>query len=388
MKKIPVKSYLLAALAAGIVFTFPSCHNDKKDGKESQVDNAPEKVDVSTPVIMNVVLSRPYPATIISDSQADVVARVDGVITGKYFEDGAYVTKGQRLYTIEATKYTASVEEAQATLNNAQSQLSYAANRLEALEQAFESNAVSEMDVIQAKDTKMQALASVNSAKSALKIARLNLGYCTVTAPISGRITASVLDVGSYVGGEGSPVTLASVYDENTLSVSFDIEDSQYSVLAANGIKMGDSLMNKVPLYIDGNQSAVVYANIYYISPDVSQSTGTVRLKGHIKDDAGQLRQGMYVKANLPYATVENGILVRDASIGTDQLGKYLYVVNDSDRVQYRHIEVGELYSDTLRLVTKGIRPGERYVTEAMLRMRQGLKVIPVSSDSGSTHTK
>lgn len=389
MKKIHIpsylqKSYLQYACSAALILTLASCH-DKNEGKDSQSDNAPEKVEVATPVIKNVVLSRPYPATIISDSQVDVVARVDGVITGKYFEDGAYVRKGQKLFTIEATKYTASVEEARASLNNAQSQLSYAANRLEALEQAYASNAVSEMDVIQAKDTKMQALASVNSAKSALSIAQLNLGYCTVTAPISGRITASTLDVGSYVGGEGSPVTLASVYDENTLSASFDIEDSQYSVLAANGIKMGDSLMNKVPLYVDGNQSSVVYANIYYISPDVSQSTGTVRLKGHIKDDSSILRQGMYVKANLPYATVENGILVRDASIGTDQLGKYLYVVNDSDIVQYRHIEVGELYSDTLRLVTKGLKPGERYVTEALLKMRQGLKVTPVNSSLSSS---
>ncbi|MDE5773218.1 MAG: efflux RND transporter periplasmic adaptor subunit [Muribaculaceae bacterium] len=351
-----------------------------RHGKESHALDEIQSVEVATPIIQSVILSRPYPASIISDSQADVVARVDGQITGKYFEDGAYVTKGQRLYTIEPTKYAASVDEAKATLNNAMSSLSYADNRLQALEQAFTSNAVSEMDVMQARDTKMQAQAAVNSARSALRIAQLNVEHCTVVAPVSGRITSSLFDVGAYVGGEGSPVTLASIYDENSLSVSFDIEDAQYSRLASNGIVMGDSLMNNIPLSIDTDQLSGVSASIYYISPDVSQSTGTVRLKGRIKDNKGILRQGMYVKAHLPYASIADGLLVRDASIGTDQSGKYVYVVNDSNIVAYRRIQVGELYNDTLRLVTKGLNPNDRYVTQAMLKVRQGIKVHPILS--------
>lgn len=354
---------------------FISCDRNKGDNKDT--DEIPA-VAVSTPIIKSVVLSRPYPATVISDSQADVVVRVDGQITGKYFEDGAYVSKGQKLFTIETSKYVASVDEAKATLANANSSLSYAANRLQALEEAFKSNAVSEMDVMQARDNKMQALAAVNSARSGLRIAQLNYDYCTVVAPVSGRITSSLYDVGAYVGGEGAPVKVASVYDENNLSVSFDIEESQYSLLASNGIAIGDSLMNNIPLTIDGNEMPSVLARLYYISPDVSQSTGTVHLKGHIADNKGALRQGMYVKAHLPYASIDNGILVRDASIGTDQSGKYLYIVGDSDIVQYRHIEVGGLYDDTLRLVTKGIKPDERYVTEALLKVRQGVKVKPI----------
>ncbi|MDE6295358.1 MAG: efflux RND transporter periplasmic adaptor subunit [Muribaculaceae bacterium] len=352
-----------------------SCDGNKRGDKETE--DTPV-IDVAIPIVKSVVLSRPYPASILSDSQADVVVRVDGQITGKFFEDGAYVRKGQKLFTIETTKYVASVDEAKATLANANSSLSYADNRLQALEEAFKSNAVSEMDVMQARDNKMQALASVNSARSALRIAQLNYDYCTVVAPVSGRITSSLYDVGAYVGGEGSPVTVASVYDENNLSVTFEIEDAQYSLLAANGIAIGDSLMNNVPLSLDGNDRPSVFARLYYVSPAVSSSTGTLRLKGRIADNSGALRQGMYVKAHLPYASVDNGILVRDASIGTDQSGKYLYVVGDSDLVQYRHIEVGELYEDTLRLVTKGIKHGERYVTEAMLKVRQGLRVKPV----------
>lgn len=338
------------------------------------------EIEVSAPIVESVVLTRTYPATLSSDSHADVVARVSGTVTGKFFEDGARVVKGQRLFSIETTKYAAAVSEATASLRNAESQLSYASDRLDALCEALKSNAVSEMDVVQARNTKIQAQAAVNSAKAQLQVASTNLGYCTVVAPVSGKISASLFDVGAYVGGEGAPVALASIYNEGDLSVQFDVEESQFADLAKAGIQVGDSLMNHVPLEIEGSGPASFFASIYYVSPDVNPSTGTVTMKGHVKDPSGLLRQGMYVKAALPYGTDPKGVLVRDASIGTDQLGKYIYVVNDSDKVVYRHIEVGGLYRDSLRLVTKGISPSDKYVTKAMLNVRQGMKVKPVSA--------
>ena len=85
----------------------------------------------------------------------------------------------------------------------------------------------------------------------------------------------------------------------------------------------------------------------------------------------------MYVKVKLPEGRIDTAVLVKDASIGTDQRGKYLYVVNDSDKVVYTPIEVGDLYADTLRLVNKGIKAGDRYVTKAMLKVRDGMTVSP-----------
>ena len=80
----------------------------------------------------------------------------------------------------------------------------------------------------------------------------------------------------------------------------------------------------------------------------------------------------------LPYGEASNAVLVKEASIVTDQLGKFLYVVNDSNVVRYRHIEVGQLMGDTLRQVLEGISPQERYVTEALMKVRDGMKVKPV----------
>ena len=97
-----------------------------------------------------------------------------------------------------------------------------------------------------------------------------------------------------------------------------------------------------------------------------------MRLRAELDNPDGVLKPGLYVSVTLPYATAEKAILVDNASIGTDQLGKYLYVVN------VRHIEVGQLVDDNRRIVTSGLSPDERYVTKALMKVRQGMKIQPI----------
>jgi multidrug efflux pump subunit AcrA (membrane-fusion protein) len=103
-------------------------------------------------------------------------------------------------------------------------------------------------------------------------------------------------------------------------------------------------------------------------------------LKGKVKNIDNELKDGMYVTVSLPYGKMPKAILVKDASIGTDQLGNYLYLVNDSNKVVYAPIEVGEIFRDSLRVVTKGVKAGDRYVTKALLTVRAGETVKPVTA--------
>lgn len=100
-------------------------------------------------------------------------------------------------------------------------------------------------------------------------------------------------------------------------------------------------------------------------------------LKASIDNRYNELKDGMYATVSLPYAFEPNAILIKDASIGTDQLGKYVYVVNDSNKVVYTPIEVGETVNDTLRIVNKGLSPRSKYVTKALLKVRDGQTVTP-----------
>ena len=120
------------------------------------------------------------------------------------------------------------------------------------------------------------------------------------------------------------------------------------------------------------------WKNITRFPPNVDLSTGTLNVRANLDNKDGELKSGLYVTITLPYSEKRDAVLVRDASIGTDQLGKYLYIVNDSNIVRYRHIEPGQLVDDTLRQVVSGLEPNERYVTTALLKVRDGMSITPI----------
>lgn len=334
-------------------------------------------VDVALPLVDSVTLHKTYPGYIRALNKADVVARVSGQILTRNYKEGDRVAKGQVLFTIEPTKYLDAVRQAEASLATARSQYDYYSRQYQAMKKALEADAVSQMDVIQAESSMNTAKASIRNAEAVLSTARENLGYCTVRAPRSGRISLAELSPGNYVNGEMSPVTLATIYDDTEVKAVFDIEDSQYEAMLGDRSADGGRLLKSIPLKFAGQLPHSYTADLDYTSPNVETSTGTLTLEGAVSNPYGELKDGMFVTVDLPYGTEPQAILIRDASIGTDQLGKYVYVVNDSNKVVYTPVELGELYRDTLRIVNKGLSARTRYVTKALLTVRNGETVKP-----------
>lgn len=351
-----------------------SCGNKRQAADEGLLT-----VDVALPVTDSITLYKTYPGYAGANASADVVGRVNGQLLTKNYDSGSLVKKGAVLFTIEPTKYSDAVRQAQAALATAESEYEYASKQAQAMKKAFESDAVSRMEVIQAESSMQQAEAAIKNARAALSTANTNLAYCTVRAPFTGHITSATVDVGNYINGEGAPFKLATIYDDSSMIVSFAIEDSQYErMMGAKSDPAVEALYHKVPLEFEEPLPHTYTADMYYTSPAIDKSTGTLNLKVTVDNPYGELRDGMYVTVKFPYDTDPDAILVKDASIGTDQLGKYLYVVNDSDKVVYTPIEVGGIYDDSLRVVTKGISRDSRYVTSAMLKVRDGMPVKPV----------
>ena len=364
-------SYIACAALCSVVMT--ACHKKEKP----HTMTVPE-ISVATPVIDSVVLYKTYPGTLSAMSSAKVMARVNGILEKKHFQSGSYVRAGQPLYTIESSHYRDLVQQAEATLSSARSQYDYASRQYAARKKALESDAVSQMDVAQAKNSMENAEASIKSAEAALNSARINLGYCTVTAPADGWVSDGVYSVGNYVNGEAAPVEVTTIVNNSKFNVLFHIEDSQYeNMIRSNGGASGP-LYRAMPVHFSEELPHTYTADLYYQSPSIDPSSGTLLLKGELKNIENELKDGMYVTISLPYGVNPRAVLINDASIGTDQLGKYVYLVNDSNRVVLQHIEVGDVYRDTLRIVNNGIEPGQRYVTKALLSVRSGMEVKPV----------
>ncbi|MCH5241306.1 MAG: efflux RND transporter periplasmic adaptor subunit [Muribaculaceae bacterium] len=366
--------YLKASIVLACCFSLLSCHKKKQD----DYGDMERPVDVAEAYTDSVVLFSTYPGYLTAEYYAQVVGLVNGRLETMNYSSGQFVNKGQVLFTIDPTLYIDALHRAEATLKSNESNLEYSKSHYDAVLKALEDNAVSKMEVLQAESDYNQAVASVKDSKAALHTAQVNYGYCTVTAPISGYITNNKLSIGNYITGADSPVVLAEIYDHTHLYVNFEVEDVRYEKMTAGQKKIDDVLYKNVPLKFQEPLKNEYACDLTYIAPAVDRSTGTLLLQGKILNIDNELKEGMYVTISLPYGENPKAVLVKDAAIATDQIGKYMYVVNDSNTIVKRRIDVGEIYQDSLRVINTGIQPGDKYITKALLTVRAGEKVKPI----------
>lgn len=359
---------LLAALVA-----VQSCH---KSERREQTE-VPE-IDVALVRADSVVIHSTYPGTLVATQEVDLVGRVDGYLLAKDYKPGDFVHEGDILFRIEDRNYRDAVQQAEAQLSTAQATYNYASSRYDAMKRALESDAVSKMEVEQAKSAVEEAAAAIKTAEAALQTARTQLSYCTVRAPFDGHVTLASYDVGAFVAGEASPVALAKIYHDNVMYLDFSIEDA--AALANIKARVADSphLYDSMKVVFSEPLLHDYTARLDYMAPRINTSTGTMQLQAEIANPYGELRSGMYATIELPSAADPHALLVKDAAIASDQLGDYIYVVNDSNKVVYTPVKTGETVGDTLRLITSGVHEGEKYVTKALLKVRDGMTVKPL----------
>ncbi|MBO5865712.1 MAG: efflux RND transporter periplasmic adaptor subunit [Bacteroidaceae bacterium] len=333
-------------------------------------------IEVATPIEKGITLTREYPGYLKADATIPIMGRVNGNIIKRNFTEGSRVKKGDLLFVIEPTLYENAVAQAEASLQTSIAEQEYANSNYRRMQAAISSNAVSEIELLQAKSRVESCNAAVDNAKAALKTAQTKLGYCYIQAPANGSIGLAEQPTGAYIAGEMSPVELCRLYKDDVMYAFFDIPDIQWfrKTLATNG---GIDQSNITFTLGEGN-IIKRSATIDYLAPNVNTGTGTLQIRAELPNSDGLLKSGSYISIIMPYDRIDKALLVKDASIGTDQTGKFIYVVSPQNEVEYRRIETGSIVDDTLRLVTAGLEPGERYVTKALLKVRNGMPIQPI----------
>lgn len=360
-------------IAAAAILAAGAC---SRSGNSQQPEL--QQVDVAYPTTDSVTIFQTYPGKLVANREVTLMARVDGNLMSKDYASGALVKKGSVLFRIEDRNYRDAVARAQAALAQAKANREYAATRYSALAEALKGDAVSEIEVAQAKSTLSECEAAVKDAAASLQTAETQLSYCTIRAPFDGHITTNSYDVGSYIPGAASPVALATIYEDNEMIAEFSIEDNATLSDLRRNYDAGVIDYHNIPLKFSETLGHDYTGDLYYFAPDVNTSTGTLALNASVGNPYDELRSGMFVTIDLPVASEPRALLISDAAISTDQLGKYVYVVNDSNRVVYTPIETGQQVRDSLRIVTKGLSEKDRYVTKALLKVRDGIEVKPV----------
>lgn len=354
-----------------ILITIIGSCNEKKENAATM--NLP--IEVATPIVQEVTLTREYPGYLDADATVAIVGRVNGTLEGSYYTAGQRVKKGDILFIIEPTLYKDAVKQAEAQLQTAKANLEYAENNYERMKIAIKRNAVSQIELLQAQTNVETGKAAVSSAEAQLSTAKTNLEYCYIKAPHNGLVTLGTLSSGSYIAGAVSPVTLATLYKDDIMYSYFDITDNEWLQRRKRGKVEQDDY---ITFSLGGDNYFQRKAKMDYLSPNIELSTGTLKVRAELKNEDGLLKAGAYISVILPYKKIADGILIKDASIGTDQLGKFIYVVNDSNITEYRHIETGDVVNDSMRLVTSGLGKDERYVTKGLMKVRNGMRITPI----------
>lgn len=344
---------------------------------------------VAHPAVRDIQYQLEFPGYLQSELVVDMLSRVEGYLQEIRFEAGAKVAKGDTLFVIEPRNYKNKVQQAEAQLLTSRANLALAETTLARMQDAYKSNAVSEIDVIEATTNVDQCKAAVQSAQAQLETAQTNLSYCYILAPESGRVTRSLVDKGNYI----APHTqLATFYKDNQMYVYFSIEAAKL-IWAQNEAQKSDSRVkgtnepfSSVEVKLTDSQGNEKYypGQLDYLSPSADISTGTVDMRAVLKNDKRELNNGVYVKVTFPYKDVKDAVLIPESSIGTDQSGRYIYVV-ENDTVRYRSVQVGQLQRDNMREIVKGLSADEYYITQALTRVRNGQAIQPIIEKPDTT---
>jgi RND family efflux transporter MFP subunit len=357
---------LLTVLISGV---FSGCGE-----KNEYVEPPGPEVTVSKPLVQNVTDYLEFTGSTKAIEEIEIRARVKGFLESVHFEDGDFIKEGQLLFIIDPKAYKAAVESARGRLGKAQKE--YQRNLT-----LFKQNAASEANVVKWKSEVEESKAAVVSAQAALDRAKLDLGYCTIHSPISGRISRKQVDVGNLVGASENTL-LTTVRKATPIYVYFSINERDLLQLMKKAREEGitSDKPDKIPLELAlPNETGYPHkGHLDFVDSTVDPNTGTMELRGVFPNDGPPyvLLAGLFVRVRLPIAERENALLVTERALGLDQGGRFVLVVNNENKVEQRYVKIGAL-RDGMRVIEDGLKAEDSVVVKGIQRAIPGAKVTP-----------
>jgi membrane fusion protein (multidrug efflux system) len=353
-----------------------------------------------------------------------IQARVEAILESMEFEEGKRVAKGQVLYRLDKRTFEAnlasaqadlargeadlklaeeqvSVRTAEAALTQAEAKLEKARQDVARLRPLAEKDAVPRQDLDTALANEKVAVAEVTAQKAnlqnskimeevgilqakanleryraALTLAKLDLGYCTITSPIDGLIGRTEVSVGNLVG-RGDATQLAVVSSIDPMYVTFSISEEEYLKLTRIPEDQ-ESVPDPTYRIVLADDSVYPHeGKTVTAGREVARETGTLQVVTSFPNPDGKLRPGQFGRIRVAVATLDDAVLVPQRAVAEQQSAKVVLVVGPDDKVSMRTVEIG-IRHEKWFVVRKGLKPGERVIVEGQLKARPGMTVKPV----------
>ena len=359
----------VAALAAVTVFSLAGCGGEKAAAPQATLVKSMKVIKRDTPLVYD------YTGFVQAQQEMELKAQVSGQITGKYFNGGETVQAGQVLYTIDPRTYRANLLQAEANLANARAQLANASVDAERYTKLYEQSAVSKQTLDNAIMARDQAQASVNAQQAILENAQIDMSETNVTAPFTGRIDTTALEVGNYV--TDGQTTMATISNTDPVFVEFSMAEPEYLKLANTAVDRGQAApLENLSIVLSDGTTYDLPGRIAEVNRALTANTGTLTIKALFDNPNRVLLPGMFAHVQATAGTRANALLIPQRAVTELMYKKFVYVIGADNKVEMREVTLGPRVG-RLWMVESGLNGDETIVVEGTGKITAGALVNP-----------
>ena len=373
----------LVALTATTLF-LASCGKTDGQAPAGAPQMPPVEVGVVTATPGDVGLITELPGRVEASRVAQVRARAAGILQQRLFKEGSDVKAGQSLFRIDPAPYAAASESARAGLAKAQANLAQASAQVERYRPLVSANAISKQDFVNAEAAEKQAQADVATARAAVRTADINLGYASVTSPISGRIGRALVTEGALVGqGEATPLAVVQQIDPvyvNFTQSAGDVFQLRRAMESGQFKRAGSAEAASVKLVMGDGSEYAQTGKLLFTDLSVDATTGQVTLRAEVPNPKGELLPGLYLRVRIEQAQASNAITLPQQAVTRTQQGDTVSVVGEDGKVSQRTIKVSAAQNNRW-VVLEGLKAGEKIMVDGFQKLQMlppGTPVKPV----------
>ncbi len=340
----------------------------------------PPNVTVANPTRQSVTEYLEFTGTTAATDSVTLVARVEGYLEERHFEDGSEVKKGAPLFSIQQGQYKAQLQQAAAQLAAQQAALLHANTELARYTVLVKEDSAPQTEVDQWTFQKESAQAGILGAEAQIELAKLNLAYTKITAPFDGRMDRHLVDPGNVVGGMAQPTSLAQIDKIDPLYVYFTVNERDLLGIRAEhkGRALGSVEKKLIPAFFGllDEKGYPQQGHLDFAALSVSATTGTLQARAIFANPAPGILPGLFVRVRVPSAAPHDALLIPGEAVAFDQQGEYVLVVGNENVVERRTIETGSMQGRNI-VVENGLALSDQVIVAGIVRAIPGRKVMP-----------
>ncbi len=371
------RTIIALACVVVIVLGIRLVRNASKDKRADAGAGAPAPVTVAAATSRAVPMELRTFGTVEPLSTVEIRSQVSGTLTKVHIREGQDVQPGELLFTVDPRPMETAVKQAQAILDRDTGNHATAVKEAERQEELFKKNLVAE-EVRERFRTVAEALAAtVKADEAALENAQLQLEYCSIRSPVSGRAGAVMVHEGNLVKANDSP--LLTINQIQPIQVAFAVPQQELTSI----MKEMSERPLEVRATISDSDSEPEKGELTFVDNQVDRTTGTIELKGTFANDDRRLWPGLFVNVVLVTAVESNALVIPFQAVQSGQKGSYVYVVKPDGTVEDRVVTVERL-AGAEAVLADGLKASERVVTDGQLRLRPGARVDIQSTEKAS----